>query len=71
MSRHVYALIVDCSEESVFVPGLLAQVLDVIHQRDWPEVHSAVIQTDVPLPTDIRRQDPEITVPETRLVDGG
>ena len=69
--RHVYALIVDTTEDSLFVPALLTQIINLIHERRWPEVRSVVMQVDVPMSEDLRRQDPNLTTAEVRLVDNG
>jgi hypothetical protein len=71
MSRRIYALIVDCTEDSVFVPALLAQVQEVIAQRGWPEVRAHWVSIDEPLAADDRQQDPGRTTPEIRMVDTG
>ena len=71
MSRAVYALIIDCTDESIVIPALLEQVQTVIAERGWPEVRNTVVQTDIPMPDDERRQDHTKTTPETRLVDTG
>lgn len=71
MSRAVYAIIVDCDEESLMVPALLAQVVTVIEERAWPEVRAAVVNAVVPLAGDTARQDPERTTAEITLVFTG
>lgn len=71
MSRRIYALIVDCTEESMFVPALLAQVQEVIGERAWREVRAHWVSIDEPLVDDIRQQDPDRTTPEIRMVDTG
>jgi hypothetical protein len=71
MSRAVYALVVDCTEESEMIPALLAQVVSVIEERGWPEVRAAIVSSVVPLEADAARQDPERTQPEVTLVFTG
>jgi hypothetical protein len=71
MSRAVYGLVIDCTEESIFVPALLAQIVDVINERAWPEVRAAVVNAVVPLEGDTARQDPARTQPEVTLVFTG
>lgn len=67
MSRHIYALVVDCDEASESVESVLTELASAIHQRDWPDVIEVHVHTDIPLELDERRQDRSLTQPVITL----
>lgn len=71
MTRHIYAIVVDCDDASPTVHTLLGQVADTIRSRDWPDVAEVGLHLDVPMAADERRQDRQRTAAVISLEERG
>jgi hypothetical protein len=67
MPRHIYALVVDCDDESSKIERLLEGLAETIRSRGWDDIVDLSVHVEVPMVLDDRRQDRTMTQPVISL----
>jgi hypothetical protein len=69
MARVVYAVVVDCTEESEATMDVMEKLAELLRNRHHPAIRVVTVQTLVPMAEDQRAQSPERTSAVVRFED--